>query len=188
MFKSVLVLVAAASASSIAIAQSPAASDWTLEVAPHGCVVHAASPSGTVVSIWGFAGEDSLSFLVQNKSWNSFDDGARYDIKVAFDDKRAWPMQAVARRNIDHDGPGLTFAVSPAEDGGGASFLNQFAAAHGMLITRNNQVERVALGNSQLALTGLAKCLKQVWAANAPAAGESDAREEIVTASAAETI
>lgn len=164
MFKSVLVLIAAASASTVAVAQTSRSGSWTLEAAPNGCVVHAASPSGTVVSIWGLAGEDSLSFLVQNKSWNSFADGARYDIQVAFDDERAWPMKAVARRNIDSDGPGLTFAVSPK---GEASFFEQFAAAGGMRITRANQVETVTLADTQVALEGLAKCLSQVWATSA---------------------
>ena len=181
MFKSVLVLIAAASATGAAIAQPTASRDWRLEAAPNGCVVHAATPSGTVVSIWGLAGETSLSFLVQNKSWNSFADGARYDIQVAFDGKRAWPMQATARRDIDSDGPGLTFAVSPAP-AGGSSFLEQFAAADGMRIVRNNQVEVVRLANTNVALEGLANCLKQVWAA----AETVGAAEE--TPAAAETI
>lgn len=180
MFKSVLVLIAAASASSLAVAQTANTGRWTLEAAPNGCVVHAASPSGTVVSIWGLAGESSLSFLVQNKSWNSFAEGQRYDIQVSFDDKRAWPMKAVARRNIDSDGPGLTFAVDPAPAAGGVAFLEQFAAANGMRIVRNDEVETVTLVNTGVALNGLAKCLKQVWAA-AAAEGDEAAPTTTVT-------
>jgi hypothetical protein len=185
MFKSVLVLLAAAAASSVAIAQTPSTGRWKLEAAPSGCVVHAASPSGTVVSIWGIAGQDSLSFLVQNKAWNSFADGQRYDIHISFDEKKPWPMRAVARRNIDKDGPGLTFAVSPNHAAGGASFIDQFAAAGGMNITRNGQrIETVSLDGTQVALRGLAQCLSQVWAASG--SGESEA--ESGASVAAETI
>lgn len=182
MFKSVLVLVAAG-ASSVALAQTSPTGRWTLEAAATGCVVHAASPTGTVVSIWGIAGESSLSFLVQNKDWNSFADGQRYDIQVSFDDKRAWPMQAVARQNIDKDGPGLTFDVSPSHAAGGASFIDQFAAAGGMNITRNGQrIETVSLADTQVALRGLAKCLSQVWTAGQ--GGGREPGEPVIAASA----
>jgi hypothetical protein len=174
MFKQLLALLAAGTIPGVALGQPETSTGrWTLEVAASGCVVHASSPSGTVVSIFGIAGQDSLSFLVQNKSWNSFADGKRYDIQVGFDGRRAWPMQAVARQNIDSDGPGLTFAVSPAGTPGGTSFVEQFAAARGMHITRNGQrIETVSLAHTQVALQGLARCLSQVWAAGGKGADE----------------
>lgn len=168
MFKPLLGLFVAASATGAAFAQPDSQGRWTLEVASTGCVVHTASPSGTVVSIFGIAGQDSLSFLVQNKRWGSFADGEKYDIQVGFDGQRAWPMQAVARQNIDSDGPGLTFAVSPARDSRGASFVEQFAGAQGMHITRNGaRIETISLADTQVAMQGLAKCLSQVWAGGA---------------------
>jgi hypothetical protein len=186
MFKSVLVLVAtAASGAALAQTSTATAGNWTLEAAPNGCVVHAASPSGTVVSIWGLAGESSLSFLVQNQRWNSFADGQRYDIRVSFEKGRTFPMKAVARRNIDRDGPGLTFPISPAP-AGGASFLEQFAAADGMHITRNDEVETVRLVNTDVALRGLAKCLRQVWAISA--LRESDEAAPTTSAAVPDTI
>jgi hypothetical protein len=166
MFKPLLALIALSASTGIAHAQTTNTGRWILEVAPTGCVVHTASPSGTVVSIWGIAGENDLSFLVQNKGWNSLSDGEQYDIEVSFDNQRAFPMQATARLNLDSDGPGLTFGVKPDHRAGGASFVDQFAGAQGMHITRDGKrVETVSLADTKVAMQGLAKCLSQVWAA-----------------------
>jgi hypothetical protein len=170
MFKSLLAITALATVSAAAHAQTTNARPWKLEVAPTGCVVHAAAASGTVVSIWGMAGESSLRFLVQNKSWNSFSEGQNYDIQVSFDGRRAFPMKAVARQNIDSDGPGLTFTVNP-QPAGGTSFVEQFATSGGMNISRGGQaIEAIQLADTQVAMRGLAQCLSQVWAAGGGAA------------------
>ena len=165
MFKPLLALLATAGLGAAAPAQAPSTGRWVLEVAPTGCIVHTASASGTVVSILGIAGQDSLSFVIQNKEWNSLPDGERYDVQISFDGSQAFPMKAMARQNIDRDGPGITFAVSPSEASGGATFLERFAAADGMHIARDGRrLETVALADSQVALQGLARCLSQIWA------------------------
>jgi hypothetical protein len=172
MFKPLLALLALSTGTGIAHAQTSTTGRWILEVAPTGCVVHTASPSGTVVSIWGIAGDNDLSFLVQNKGWSSLSDGENYDIEVSFDNQRAFPMQATARLNLDSDGPGLTFGVSPDHRAGGASFVDQFADARGMHITRAGQrIETVSLADTRVAMQGLAQCLSQVWTAGK---GETD--------------
>ena len=56
---------------------------------------------------------------------------------------------------------------------GGASFVDQFAVARGMHITRNGQrVDTVSLADTQVAMQGLAKCLSQVWAGGNQGEGE----------------
>ena len=191
MFKALLTFAALAAPAALATAQpaqtaspAPRSGDWVLEVAPGGCIVHAASPSGTVISIWAAAGQKDLSFLVQNRSWRTLEDGGRYDIQVSFDDQRAWPMQATAKTNLDSDGPGLTFAVSPSGAAGGAGFLEQFASAGGMHISRNGtRVDSVSLTNSGTAMTALAKCLKQVWTAGADAPEPNAGGGAVITVS-----
>ena len=187
MFKALLTVAALAAPAALATAQTaqPRSGQWVLEVAPGGCIVHAASPSGTVISIWAAAGQSDLSFLVQNRSWNTLQDGSRYDLQVSFDDKGAFPVKATAKTNLDSDGPGLTFAVSPAGAVGGAGFLEQFAAAGGMHITRDGaRVDTLSLTNTGTAMPSLAKCLRQVWTAGADAPAEGNATGgTVITAS-----
>jgi hypothetical protein len=176
MFKPLLALLALSTSTGIAHAETANTGRWILEVAPTGCVVHTASPSGTVVSVWGIAGENDLSFLVQNKGWNSLADGQNYDIEVSFDNQRAFPMQATARLNLDSDGPGLTFGVSPDHRAGGVSFVEQFAGAQGMHITRDGRrIETVSLADARVAMQGLAQCLSQVWAEGGKGASDGAA-------------
>ena len=188
MFKALVTVAALAAPAALATAQTaqaPRSSEWVLEAAPGGCIVHAASPSGTVISIWAAAGQSELSFLVQNRTWNSLEEGGRYDLQVSFDDQRAWPVKATAKTNLDSDGPGLTFAVSPAGAVGGAGFLDQFATAGGMNITRNGvRVDRLSLTNTGTAMNSLAKCLRQVWTAGAEApSGDETNPGAVITAS-----
>ena len=169
MFKPLLALSLLATPAAIAVAQpadQPASSNpWTLEVAPSGCIVHAASPNGTVLSVWGSAGDESLRFLVQNRGWQSLAEGQSYPLQVSFDGQRAWPMEATARLNLDSDGPGLTFAVAPDAQADGASFMEQFASAEGMQIaTGGERVGTLTLADPQVAMKALAQCLSQVIA------------------------
>ena len=182
MFKPLLALSVLAAPAAVAVAQPVNSnSQWTLEVAPSGCIVHAASASGTVLSIWGSAGDDNLRFLVQNKGWSSLSDGESYPIKVSFDGQRAWPMEATARLNLDSDGPGLTFAVSPDARSGSDGFMEQFAGAEGMDIARGDErVETLSLDDTQIAMQALAKCLTQVLVAG----GEGEAEPVMLQISA----
>ncbi|MEA1014842.1 hypothetical protein [Sphingosinicella sp. LY1275] len=187
MFRSLIAVLALAAPAAVATAQTEAPSPWALEVTPGGCLVHAAAPSGTVVSVWGSADNDSIRFLIQNRQWNAFEDGGRYDIQVSFDGRSAWPMQAVARRNLDADGPGLTFAVSPSAPAGGTGFLEQFAGARGMHIARDGQrIDSLKLAGSDTAMTALAQCLSTIWSATA-AAPEESSEEPVVEEAAGAT-
>lgn len=174
MFKPLLALFVLAAPATVAVAQPENPGRWTLEVAPMGCIVHASTPSGTVLSVWGGAGDESLRFLVQNKSWNTLADGESYPIQVSFDGQQVWPMDAVARLNLDSDGPGLTFAVSPDRQSGGAGFIEQFAGAEGMNISRGGErIENVSLDDTRMAMQALAGCLSQMLASDGPAQGDA---------------
>lgn len=188
MFRHLVACIALAAPIAVAQAQvesSPAQApgEWVLEIAPNGCLVHAATPTGTTVSVWGRAGEDSLRFLVQNPTWNSLQDGGKYDLQVGFDGKSQFPLEAVARQNLDQDGPGLTFAVSPAAEKEGVNFLDSFAAADGMHISQDGKrLETMALKDNRTAMGALAKCLSMVYQsmANAAAAQTPDGGEAAV--------
>jgi len=141
---------------------------WALAAMPNGCMVQAVSPQGTMLSVWGFAGEESLGFLLQNRGW-TVEDGAKTPLEVEFAGAKSWPVEATARAHIDRDGPGLFFTVEP---GGSHNFLAAFTSARGMSIRRDGaSVDTLPLAGSRLAIASLARCLAERWAE--PAAGEA---------------
>ena len=54
-----------------AFAQAEEMGGFGLATMPNGCMVQAVSPQGTMISIWGFAGDDKLVILLQNRGWSS---------------------------------------------------------------------------------------------------------------------
>lgn len=165
MLKSLLALSALSLPVAALTAQAPTApvqpAQWTLAGGEQGCAVHANSPQGTVVSILAGAGQQNLVFLVQNPRWSSLQDGQRYDIAVEFDGSGPWQMQAVAKTEIDQDGPGLMFMVPPG-DQRGLDFIAEFVKADGMKIDREGQrLTSLPIGSGQSAMTALARCMSQ---------------------------
>ena len=170
MFRTSMFLLLLAAPSAAALAQGPDMGEWTLAPMPDGCMLQAVSPQGTMLSIWGRAGEEELGFLLQNRGWNALRDGQSYQLQVAFSGPRSWPIAATAREHIDSDGPGYFFNMQPgaARSGG---FLEALASARGMSISRDgHEVDSVPLAGSRAAMGALAHCLSESWAeANAPA-------------------
>ena len=150
-----------------ALAQAPQAGEmggWALAAMPNGCMVQATSPKGTMLSIWGFAGDEKLAFLLQNRGWHSLRDGAQYDLKLDFLGVRTLPVEATARKNIDQDGPGFFFTVEPGgrRDTG---LIDAFATALGMRISREGEsVDTLSLDGGRGAMAALANCLADRWA------------------------
>ena len=143
-------------------AQQQKTEGWALAAMPNGCMVQAVSPRGTMLSIWAFAGEEQLGFLLQNPGWE-VEDGQKTPLQVEFPGARAWPVEATARAEIDADGPGLYFTVEPggAERG---NFLGAFTSAQGMSIRRDGaDVDTLSLAGSRGAISSLAKCLADRW-------------------------
>jgi hypothetical protein len=137
---------------------------------PNGCMVQAVSPKGTMLSVWAFAGEEKLGFLLQNRGWE-VEDGARTPLQVEFAGARAMPVEATARAHIDADGPGLYFTVEP---GGRGSFLAAFTSAEGMSIRRAGAgVDTLPLAGSRGAMADLASCLAERWNSAAPTPAEA---------------
>jgi hypothetical protein len=170
-----LMAVLLLAAPSATLAQTPEAGDWALAQMANGCMVQAVSPQGTMLSIWGMAGQENLGFLLQNREWRALRDGQRYDLKVEFTGQRSWPVSALARRDIDSDGPGFYFDMEPgaaAADG----FLEAFATAKGMNISQEgHKVDSLPLAGSREAMAALARCLSDHWSQPAPAdAAEPD--------------
>jgi hypothetical protein len=172
-------LVAAPAAAGGAQVQSEG--DWGIEAMPNGCMVQVTSPRGTMLSVWGFAGEAKLGFLLQNRGWNDLRDGQRYDLQVEFVGQRSLPVEATARREIDADGPGFFFSVEPGR-AGGDGFLDAFASARGMAINQEGKtVDTLPLAGSRGAMAALARCLSDRWGngASAPAReAEAEAPDE----------
>jgi hypothetical protein len=152
--------------------QAETTEGWALAAMPNGCMVQAVSPKGTMLSIWAFAGEEKLGFLLQNRGWE-VEDGKKTPLQVEFLGARAWPVEATARADIDSDGPGLFFTVEP---GGRANFLAAFTSAEGMRIRREGaSVDTMPIAGSRGAMANLAKCLSDRW--NQPAPAQAEAKE-----------
>jgi len=147
---------------------------WTLASGSEGCLVHSASPKGTVLSILANPGQEGLGFLIQNRQWTSLQDGQRYALELEFDDMGEWEIQAVARQNLDEDGPGLLFAI-PAGREDGAKFMKEFAAAGGIHVGRDGRVlDSLSLAGAQGAMSQLAQCLGQQLSTQAGATRGSE--------------
>ena len=138
--------------------------EWGLAKMPNGCMLQATSPQGTMLSIWAFAGEAKLGFLLQNRDWENLRDGQSYKLNLGFDGGGSLPVEATARREIDLDGPGFFFSVEPGARAG-SGFLDGFSSSRGMVIIRDGQrVDTLPIGGGRSAMTALAHCLSERWA------------------------
>ena len=180
MFRRVMFALLLAAPSAAAVGQGEEMGNWAIAQMPNGCMVEAVSPQGTMLSIWGFAGQPKLAFLLQNKGWNALHDGQSYKLGLDFvGTTTSTPVDATARQNIDSDGPGFLFTVQPGGDGA-RSFLTAFTSAEGMRISQEGRsVDTLPLAGSRGAMGALAKCLSEHWhsAAAAPdQSGDDDAK------------
>jgi hypothetical protein len=154
-----------------ASAQPQKTEGWALAAMQGGCMVQAVSPQGTMLSIWAFAGEEKLGFLLQNRGWE-VEDGKKTALQVEFSGARRLAVEATARAEIDSDGPGLYFTVEPGRADRG-DFLAAFTSARGMSIRRDGaDVDTLPLAGSRGAISSLAKCLADKWNEAAPAPAE----------------
>ena len=173
MLRYVMAAILAGAPLGAASAQQEKSEGWALAAMPNGCMVQAVSPHNTMLSIWAFAGEEKLGFLLQNPGWE-VEDGKKTALQVEFPGVRAWPVEATARAEIDSDGPGLYFTVEP----GGADrgdFLAAFTSARGMSIRRDGaSVDTLPLAGSRGAMSSLAKCLSDRWKEAGPAPDETE--------------
>jgi hypothetical protein len=177
MFRRMIIGLLVAASPAAAFGQNDEMGGWALAQMPNGCMVQATSPQGTMLSIWGFAGEAKLAFLLQNRGWNSLHDGQNYNLKLDTDGS-SWPVEAIARQHIDSDGPGLLFTIEPgaAPTGG---FLTAFSTAKGMRISQNGRsFDTLPLEGSRGAMGALAKCLAERWSAAAPSDDEGSAKKD----------
>jgi len=172
MLRYVMAAFLAAAPLGAASAQQEKTEGWALAAMPNGCMVQAVSPHGTMLSIWAFAGEEKLGFLLQNRGWE-VEDGKKTALQVEFAGASTLPVEATARAEIDSDGPGLYFTVEP----GGAdrgNFLGAFTSARGMSIRRDGaSVDTLSLAGSRGAISSLAKCLADRWNESGPAPAEA---------------
>ena len=168
-------LLAAPSAAAMGQGQGQEMGDWAIAQMPNGCMVEAVSPQGTMLSIWGFAGQPKLAFVLQNKGWNALQDGRSYKLSLDFvGTPTAVPVDATARQHIDSDGPGFLFTVQPC-GAGATSFLSAFTSAEGMKISQEGRsVDTLPLAGSRGAMGALAKCLAERWNAPTPQGDDSD--------------
>ena len=162
MFRRLVAVFLLAAPTGAALGQAEQTGDWDLAQMSNGCMVQAVSPKGTMISIWGFAGEDKLGFLLQNRGWNSLRDGESYNLSIGFDGA-SLPIEATARREIDSDGPGFYFTLEPGATSG-KGFLDGFSSAKGMSISQEGRnVDTLPLAGSRGAMSALANCLAHRW-------------------------
>ena len=84
MFRRMMFALLLAAPSAAAVGQGQEMGNWAIAQMPNGCMVEAVSPQGTMLSIWGFAGQPKLAFLLQNKGWNALHDGQSYKLGLDF--------------------------------------------------------------------------------------------------------
>lgn len=155
-----------------ASAQQQKTEGWALAAMQGGCMVQAVSPHGTMLSVWAFAGEEKLGFLLQNRGWE-VEDGKKTALQVEFSGARRLAVEATARADIDSDGPGLYFTVEPGTADRG-NFLAAFTSAQGMSIRRDGaDVDTLPLAGSRGAIADLAKCLADRWNEAGPAPAQA---------------
>lgn len=178
MLKPVFAFLLLATSPIAATAQNASLGQWKLANASDGCMVHANSGKGTVLSISAMPGEDSLLFVVQNRRLGALTDGQQYGIEVEFDDMGEWQIAALAQTSLDSDGPGLIFAVRPGREDG-ANFLKEFASARGMQIAHEGAaLDTLPLSGGNGAMSALATCLSQKWPAKPGWQGQGGPLEE----------
>jgi hypothetical protein len=176
MFRRLLFSMLLAAPTAAAVGQPNEA--WGIAAMPNGCMIQATSSHGTMLSIWGFAGEAKLGFLLQNREWNGMEDGRNYDLGLDFAGQQRRLVQATAREHIDSDGPGFFFTVEPGVSEG-SGFLRNFTSAKGMTISHEGQtVDTLSLAGSRGAMSAFAKCLSEHWAvpvaSTATSSGDKD--------------
>ncbi len=188
MFRRMMAALLLAAPSAAVMGQGEQSGDWAIAQMPNGCMVEATSPQGTMLTVWGFAGQPKLAFLLQNKGWAALQDGRSYRLSLDFvGSPTAMPVEATARQNIDSDGPGLLFTVEPGGDGA-KSFLSAFTSAEGMRINQDGRsVDTLPLAGSRRAMTALAQCLAARWS-SASAQSEQSSDDASQQASADTTV
>jgi hypothetical protein len=154
-------LVALSLLQAAAAAPVQAPQGWTVASSDDGCLLHTEQRAGTVLSVMALPEQEGIGFLLQNPKWTGLEDGQVYPLSIRFDDGTEWPVPALARTEIDGDGPGLFFAVRPGREEGGRDFIDDFSRARGMRIANDG----VAYGNlrltdSRAATLALAQCLR----------------------------
>lgn len=137
---------------------------WSLASSAEGCIVHTTERAGTVLSVFALPEQDGIGFLLQNQKWSGLEDGQVYPLSIRFDGGGEWPIPALARTEIDEDGPGLFFAIRPGSEQGGRDFISEFAAARGMRIANDGVgVGDLRLPDARGATVALANCLRGVF-------------------------
>ncbi|HEX8527698.1 hypothetical protein [Allosphingosinicella sp.] len=148
---------------------------WTLANSANGCLVHTSERVGTVLSVFALPGQEGIGFILQNRKWGSLRDGTVYPLTIRFDEGADWPVPAMARTEIDEDGPGLFFAIRPGSEEDGRDFIADFADARGMQIANDGAVvDTLRLTNSRAATAALAQCLSRLWSGEANPFGNSE--------------
>jgi hypothetical protein len=165
MMKPLLAVLASAALPAAAISQTSEA--WTVNSSEDGCIAYSSLPQGTVVSLLAGNGQESLVFLIQNKSWSSLRDGSPHKLAVQLDGQSPFQFDAVARTELDSDGPGFIFSVPPGERQG-AKFLAEFASASGMNVGEEGRsLAQLRLTGGSTAMAALAKCMASMWSGGA---------------------
>ena len=175
MLKPLLACLTLAALPAAALAETPAPGQWTVGGSAEGCIAHTSLPQGTILSLLAGAGQEKLLVLIQNRNWASLEDGTRHKIAVQLDGRSPWQFDAVAKTELDADGPGLLFTVPPG-DRDGAKFIGELATAAGMNVGQNGQpLEEARLSGGGSAMAALAKCMSRMWGGGGADGGAHEA-------------
>ncbi len=163
MMKPLLAFFSLVALPAAALSQPAVPGQWNVSASSSGCIAYSSFPQGTVVSVLAGRGQQELIFMIQNRNWSSLQDGGRYPLALNLDGQSHWQFDAVARTELDSDGPGLLFTVEPG-DQNHAKFLAAFAGATGMDVGQNGRaLARLRLGGGASAMSQLARCMASMW-------------------------
>jgi len=170
-----LTLLQAAASAAPAASEPRAPQGWTLAASSEGCIVHTTERVGTVLSVFALPEQEGIGFLLQNRKWAQLEDGAVYPLRIRFDSGVEWPIPALARTEIDGDGPGLFFAIRPGAEEGGRDFIAEFAGARAMRVAAaETAFGDVRLPDARGATVALADCMRDVLEGRANPFGDSE--------------
>lgn len=159
LFAFLLLATPSVGAISQSTSQTTPAGQWRLASGGGGCMVHAASGRGTVLSIAASPDQEALLFIVQNPQLGMLESGGKYPVEVEFDEMGPWQIDAVAQQDLDRDGPGVIFAVRPGREDG-SNFIKEFASASGMHFGREGaKMDSLPLNGSRPAMAQMAQCM-----------------------------
>lgn len=142
---------------------------WTIYKSERACYMAASYEGDAVLSVY-IEDMNQAAFWLQNPSWKSVRDGARYTIDIEFDDLGRWEMPALGKS--DEDGPGITWIGNISTNSEGDTFMGEFMIAKSMRVSINGrEIGSYSMDDTRSASLTLSTCLRNAHRTSDPFEG-----------------